>query len=174
MRITSFLIVFMLTFFCGCDDSETSIELRKNIKKLKLKIKSVEQETKNLEIELQDTWISSLFYRFPGIKNIDLGKEIHNDFVKLKYLTKINFLSYYKQKLKLIFNYKTDNKKVQPHFYIYIFDAKGINIYKEKIRYKKLFSPYLKIGKLIPHKKTLKLPKNSSTPTYFLLKEVTQ
>lgn len=166
-------IVVAVLILLGCDSNSPEVEaLRKNIEQVKVDTKAMAKDTENLQKELRETWKNSLLYRFPNIRQIAWGREMQNDIPGLDYLSTINFISNKKRQIKLIFNYKTDKEKIRPHFYIYIFDSRGINIHKQEVIYKAFWNHYLKKDNLTPQEVKLKLPVTKSTPTYFLLKEV--
>ncbi|WP_372364735.1 hypothetical protein [Candidatus Uabimicrobium sp. HlEnr_7] len=167
------VLLVILVVLIGCDSNTAEVEaLRKSIEEIKISTENMVQETEGLHKELRETWKNSLRYRFPNIRQIAWGREMHNDLPDLDYLATINFISNKKRTLKLIFNYKTEKEKVRPHFFIYIFDSRGINIHKQEVRYKAFWNHYLKKDNLTPQTVKLKLPVTKSTPTYFLLKEI--
>lgn len=166
-------ILVALLLLISCDSNTAEVQaLRKNIENIKANTVQVAQETEELKKELLETWKNSLRYRFPSVHQIAWGREMANELSDLHYLSTINFISNKKRTLKLIFNYKTDKDKIRPHFHIYIFDSRGINIHKQEVIYKAFWNHYLKKGDLTPQEVKLKLPKTKSTPTYFLLKEI--
>ena len=169
----SILLLIVFSVLVGCDSNTPAVKaLRKSIKQIKINTQSMALETQELQKELRDTWKNSLRYRFPNIRQIAWGTEMSNDLSNLNYLSTINFISNKKRKVKLVFNYKTEQEKIRPHFFIYIFDSRGINIHKQEVIYKAFWNHYLKKGNLTSQEVKLKLPVTKSTPTYFLLKEI--
>lgn len=155
----------------ACEQDEKQLQsLREKIEEEQQKIQLFQKNVETISLEINEICSRSLRYRFSDLQRIST-KQIDLNIAELPYLKEIEIKYINTQKMLFYFSYKTQEKKVSPHFTLFLFSSDGKNIHREEIAYKGILGDkYLKQGQITTQEKTIQLY-GDHMAQYFLLKE---
>ncbi len=158
-------------FLIACRAGEQQLqEIKEKVAEEKQKIELLQQNIEKISLEINEICSRSLRYRFPDLQRIS-GKQMDITVPEVPYLKEMEVQYVNTQKMIFRFSYKAQEKKVSPHFILFLFSADGRNIHREEIDYRGLLGDkYLKSDQTITQEKTVQIY-GDHIAQYFLIKE---